>query len=304
MVQILVEQNERINNPKWNKDYKVLNLAKRIINCPEMEYCSLVCTACHKVVKVGCARLSCLSPYCLDEECVKNRMRLSMVYFNGLKIKSNKMLHIVFGFPKVKKFTKDLRSEHNKMFSMLKKEMKRLGTPLRMIVVRDLNGQEGDLYVHYHTAQLPVKDWRKFRQNLYVCRDKVMKKMKMEFSFKFIGYRKTWSLFKYFSYRVSGLFQNSDKEKFGYNRLMGIKEYYECFYRSRKVKLINLKPSRLSVSVLALTLDNLIKICPFCGSNHLKLKPNSRIQECHPPPDDICRISEENLKKIQMSKHL
>jgi hypothetical protein len=297
MQQITTQINARVDNPRFVKDYKLFSLAERIIDCPGMDYVSLVCPDCNRVVKLGCAKLSCLSPYCLDEECVKNRLRLSMLYFNLLKVKSKKLLHIVFGFPKCKVFSRDLRNKHSKMFSLLKKEMKKLGTPLKMIVVRDLNGSENNLYVHYHTAQLPVQDWRKFRQNLYICREKILKKNNIEFSIKFKHYRKTWSLFKYFSYRVAGLFQNSDKEKFGYQRLMDIKEYFSCFYKSRKVKLIGMKPSP-KASILALTLNNFIKVCPFCGKTHLELRPNSMINQEYPPPDCDFKISEGNLRKI------
>ena len=296
MRQIL--QNSRIDvSFTWNDYEKGLeSFAQRIESCSSMDWLSLGCNSCGKMIKPNCAKLSCLSPYCMDKECVKNRMRLSMRYFNSLKIKSKKLLHIVFGFPKVIEFNRGIREQHNKFFRMLKKEMQKLGTPLRMVVVRDLNGEKRDLYAHYHTANLPVKDWRKFRQNLFICREKIMKKMKIEFSIKFLHYRKTWSLFKYFSYRVAGLFQNSDKEKFGYSRLMDLKEYYDCFYRSRKVKLIGLRAPSPQASILALTLDNLVDKCPHCSSKDISFKPNYLIEDVKPPPPPFLGKDNEKIK--------
>ncbi len=307
MIQQLTQKEGNLVEPtSWNN--KSINdfetFITRIEECKSMVWTSLVCFSCGKIIKSNCAKLSCLSPYCQDEDCIKNRYRIVFAYFKSLKFYSKNLLHTIFGFPHVKKFTREIRENHYRVFRELKKEMKRLGTPLKMVICRDVNGEKGDLFVHYHTGNLPVKDWRKFRQNLYICREKIIKKTDIEFVIKFRHYRNTFKMFKYFANRVSGVFQNMEiEESFGYSKLMDIKEFYETFYNVRKIKLINLR-RREAPSVLALMLDNPIEKCPDCGSNDVRLWPTDQIPSCKGPPNPIFKISAENLEKIREAKHL
>ncbi|GAH63582.1 unnamed protein product, partial [marine sediment metagenome] len=206
------ETNSNITkSASWNKYNQDLEkFVCRVEDCPKMSWRSLVCSRCGRIVKQNIAKLTCLSPYCRDDECIKNRVRIAQAYFEALKIKSPNLLHIIFGFAYINRFTDEEKEKQARVFSLLEKEMERLGTPLHMVAVRDIKEIDlkplTPLYVHYHTANLPVKDWRKFRQNLYRAREKIIKKSGVEFSFKFKHYRNQRGLFKYFAHRVAGVF--------------------------------------------------------------------------------------------------
>jgi len=262
--------------------------ASRIKGCPDMPWASLVCDDCGHVNKKSCTKLSCLSPFCQELECIKNRGKIVMAKLKSYKINSRMLLHIIFGFAHVEEFTKEVRAFHQKTIKKIQDEMKRLGTPLQMIICRDLNGKPGDLYIHYHSANLPVKDWRKFRSNLF----DIQKKLGC-FSLKFVGYRNRFSLFKYFSKRVAGVFQNACDDKdytFGYDKLMDVREFFRSFYKIRKIKFINLSP-RAKPDVLASLLDNCPKKCDKCGSKNMKIVPDDMLDDFlptakpYPPPD-------------------
>lgn len=264
------------------RQIKINSLANRIEYCPDSSWASIVCKDCGAIVKKSATKMSCYSPFCQDPECIKNRKRLVFTYLKGFNISSKKVLHIVFGFPHVPKFTKDIKDHHNKVFDKIKLKMKKLGTPLKMIICRDLNGSKGDLYVHYHSLNLPVKDWRKFRQNLFICQKSIG-----GFSIKFKHYRNKLRMYKYFAKRSAGVFQNEgdkDKDAFGFPKLMNLEEYFDCFYKVRKFKLIGLKPRR-KTSVLALLLDNSTLKCPVCGQTHFEIIRNEDLPNPNPPPD-------------------
>lgn len=253
-------------------------LTSRIELCSSMPFASLVCGNCAFLVKYNCTKMSCLCPYCDERECITNRKRLGVAYLQSLGVspKTKSLIHTVFGFPRVKRFSKSIRASHMKAFNELGKIMIKLGTPLHMALGRDLNGSRGDLYVHYHSFNLPVKDWRFFRANLFRAREMIIEKFGIQFSIKFKHYRNKKSMFGYLAKRVAGVFQNDgdkESEAFGYSRLMSLKEYYEDFYKVRKFKLIGLRRGE-APSVLALLLDNFPKLCPNCQSSDLKVVKN------------------------------
>ena len=288
------QQFEITDFPKRSiQDIKLENLASRIENCKFMPWASLVCRDCGRVALGNATKLSCLSPYCQCSECIKNRKRLTFAYLRGLGIKKKKVIHIIFGFPRVEKFTKEVGKEHTKILNKVVKSMEKLGTPLRMVQARDMNGFKGDLYVHYHCLALPVKDFRMARRNLFTIQSKMN-----NFAFDFKGYRNRLKMYKYISKRVAGVFQNdgdTDSQSFGYDKLMDLKEFFECIYKTRKIKLYNLSPPRQKARVLALLLDNSPFRCKHCGGKEFDLVPNDQLTDFmiefeevpSPPPPQI-----------------
>ncbi len=294
-----LEQLPRV--PYYNNE-GLEKLYYRIHSCKDLPWASVVCDNCGTVVKKDATKLSCLSPYCQDSECVKNRKRLIWAYLKSLKIYSKTMLHIIIGLPRVGRFTRDIQKVHLIKLNLMKKEMKKLGTPLQMIVGRDLNGFSGDLYVHYHCLNVPVKDWRKYWTNLHKCG------LKFGFIVKWRHYRSKNKMYKYLAKRCAGVFQNDgdgDCDSFGYNKLMDLKEFYEDFYNTRKIRLFGIRRG-VAPSILALLLDNLAVICPNCGGNHFDIVPNCDIDDKNvavansippaPPPDDISSKKFEVVK--------
>lgn len=273
---------------KLRHKFKLEKFACRIEGCKLLPWASLVCNSCGTIIKSGVAKFSCLSPYCRDPFCIENRKRIATAYLKSLEIKSKNLLHTIIGFEHTGKFTKEVRDKHNLAFRLITREMKKLGTPLQMVVVRDLHGKKGDVYIHYHTANLPVKDWRKFRENLFRVREKLKLKRGINFSIKFKHYRKIEGLFKYFASRIAGDFGDIKNENnYGYASIMDIEEFYDCFYKTKKVKFIGISP-RAKLSILATMLNVLITECPYCHSKDLVLMGNDRIEQLglsfKPPP--------------------
>ena len=292
-------QNSNIEKPEtWNSYEAKINLFQnRLDYCAHMSWCSLICENCNEVVKHNAAKLSCLSSYCKNPECIENRIRLVKAYLASLKLYSRNLLHIVFGFEHMERFTKSTRIKHQKVFKMLQKEMLKRGTALHMVAIRDIKKCKDGLYIHYHTANLPIKDYRKFMFNLFAARDKIIKQVGIKFAIKSKQYRNIKAIFNYFANRTAGLFGNiKTNNKYGYADLMNVRTFYDDFYKARKVQLYGLKP-RAKLSVLALVLNNNIRKCPFCASEDLKLIRNELLEEReaeNPKPPDILVICKQH----------
>ena len=122
-----IQLSANVAEPKtWNNRLRIINrLAERIENCPAMEWRSLSCPKCSKVALKNAFRDSCLSPFCFDEECLKNKYRIALHRFRKLGITSRRLIHVVFGFENVDNFTKEISAQHRAVFHLLQKEMKK-----------------------------------------------------------------------------------------------------------------------------------------------------------------------------------
>ena len=287
-------QLSRLDNPSsWIQDERCKKYYQTILGCKTMEWRHLRCNGCKEILKHNAAKFSCLSPFCQEPECQQNRIRLIKAYLNTLKITSHNLLHIVFGFPHVQKISSSERKRYSHVFSSLKKYFK---GKLHMIVARDIKKCDDGLYVHFHAAQLPVKDFREFRADLFRARKEIIKETGIKFTFRFKGYRNKENIYRYFSRRVAGIFGNIKKQQtYGYSDFMTIQEYFEGFYRSKKIQLIDLKP-RAKLSVLAIVLVDICKKCPFCGSEDIVLVPNGEIDGEEPPPSTLEAINKQHDK--------
>jgi len=267
--------------------------SRRLDDCKYMSWASLVCENCGDVVKKNAVRLSCLSAYCQNPHCIENRKRIIKNYLQRLNITSKNLIHLIFGFSKVKHFTVEERKKHLIVLRLFEKVMEKLGTPLKMVTVRDLAGRKEDLFIHYHGSQLPVKDYRKFHQNINIARERVSARLKIDFTIRSKHYRGKRGLFKYFSHRGAGVFGNiKNYETYGFPELMDLKEYYDTLYNTRKVNLYGLQPNPKGSNV-PLLIDNFLSECPFCHSKHIKLIPNELIFK--PPP---CKCKECGLEVL------
>ncbi len=269
---------------------KLESLAQRLENCKETGWFNLFCKDCDKLIHR--ARLSCMAPYCYNPECIRNRKRYYQKLLNKLGIKTKQMLHFVIGFPFVKRFTKKKRLKHQKVIRLFIKEMKRLGSPLMMIDVRDLNKRKNKLYVHYHCANIPhLKfDYRKYGNNLVRARENIIKKTNIQFTIKSKGFRSKTNIYRYFVNRLAGIFGDvKAKRYYGYKDMMDLKTYLYDFYGTTRITINKdlkelLKKFRASAEahILQCMLDEDLKICPFCKSKNLSF---FIINQNNPPPN-------------------
>jgi len=267
------------------------NFAIRFEACRTMEWGSIKCNVCNTIVKKNAVKYSCLSPYCKQDICINNRKRIAYKILQSLNIKSRNLFHFIIGFPDVPRFTKDIRNTHSRQLAWINLEMKRLGTPLKMIRVRDIAISKTNMnyiYVHYHCANLPVKDVRKFMQNLKSLRNKA----KFPMTMRIAHYRRIQSLYSYFSKRIAGLFEHkvhaskdakaslsTDSFSIGYFGFQDIckndiTQYFQDFYNTRTVSYIGLRRPEGS-SYVPLVIEANIKKCPKCQSSDFSLIPNS-----------------------------
>jgi hypothetical protein len=262
-----------------NFDSALESYASRIENCSSLPWANLKCGSCGKILIKRVAKLSCLSPFCKNPECIKNRVNILLNYFLNLKIRSKSLFHFIIGFPKVHYFTKEKRKHHLKVLRKFSDLMKKRGFPLQAAAVRDIAGKRYDLYVHYHFANLPVKDFRAFSKALKETRDQVK-----GIIVKIKGYRKFEPVVNYLARRGAGVFGDISKgNTYGYADLMDLKTYYLVFFKSRKIQLYGLKPSA-ELTNLAIMLDNKITKCPYCNSTNLIFEIEQENNTTKPPP--------------------
>lgn len=283
-----IEPQKQLDEPwTWSEYNRKLEIfASRVEGCKFMEWSSLVCPNCKNIVKPNVVKMSCMSPFCKDQECIRNKKRIALIYFNNLKITSKNLLHFIIGFPHVEKFTKEIRKQQQKVLTAFTIQMKKLGSSLRCVKVRDIEGVKGDLYVHYHFGNLPVKDYRIFHRNLNKARELVSKRLQTPFIVKSKHYRNKKGLWRYFSHRIAGVFGDlKNNQSYGYQDLMDLKEFFDTIYNSRSLSIIGLRRPE-GASNLAFMIDNFPAKCQFCGEMHLKIIPNSMIEK---PPDKICK---------------
>ncbi|GAH02186.1 unnamed protein product, partial [marine sediment metagenome] len=142
------------------KQRRLERLSQRIKDCQYMDWAHLVCKKCGNLIKKRALKLSCLSPFCKEPDCIENKKRLVMNYLQRLQIRSKTLYHFVIGFKPVEKITKELRLEYHKILKEVIKEVEKSHPKLYLIIVGDINKSEEGLRYHYHIGSLPVKDFR------------------------------------------------------------------------------------------------------------------------------------------------
>ncbi len=282
---------------KFWKDLKnkqtLANLKGRLIECPYgEEFINVQCKDCKHFYPV--TRLTCLSPFCQDEKCVENRIKLAQEYLKSFKIKSKNLLHIIFSFEFCDKFTDKIKNEQSRVFNLLKKKMMKKYGVFYMMLIRDINKKPNNqIHPHYHSATLPLKDWRLFRHHLFEAREEIIKETGTKFSIKFAPqlkqgklYSNQFSLFRYFANRLAGVFGDLKKQNtFGYSDVMSLETYFKTFYNKTKIRLINIRrrvPTP-EACVLAMHIKAKRLKCPNCDSTNLEICLTSQLYK---PPSN------------------
>ena len=283
----IVELNTSLEQPwTWNKEQKrFYTFTSRLHGCSFMDWAHLVCSQCGNIVREKAFHLSCLSPYCKNPECIKNRIRITKAAMQSYRIRTKRLYHFTLGFAPVKELTNPHRLSCDLIAKKFIKRIKTLFPDVYLIMVRDINLSKEGFRVHYHVAGFNIKDFRNFSYNLLREGKNLSECLKMRVAVSLAGYQNKNTIFTYFSKRVAGVFGHTSKgDDFYYSDFMSEKDYFKVFYNKRKIWffLNNLVPSGTEfIRLISHSIEN----CPYCGSSHFRLSPVNSFQ---PPPDLFC----------------
>lgn len=256
-----------------NYNTKILKLKNRIEECPNLSWGHIHCSneECLQQLTKHPLKLSCLSNFCNDPECLKNRIRIRNVIFKSFGIRSSKLYNFVIGFKSIPiaDLNKKTRLSCHRTVTKILKELQTTYGKFFYFAVRDLNKPHDPqsnakfLRVHYHVATLPLKDYRDFVLKLKSACEKFSAKSLLPVAPSLSGYKKRRGVFAYLSKRLAGHFgHNRQAEKiFGFSEIMTIEKYFNIFYQTKSF-LTNLRP-RLQAEFINM-LNNIPKICPKC----------------------------------------
>jgi hypothetical protein len=278
-----------------NSDYRssLNRLADRIEFCSSLPWCHVYCRSCgHQLTKTP-FKQSCLSNFCSDPECLKNRKKIRRMKLNDYNIRSKKLYSFVVGFKDlpVSQLTKEQRKKYHSFFLLLLKKTLKVYGSFYYLSVRDLNKSGDNIRLHYHVATLPLKDFRFFVSCLNKSCDELSKKMNVLASVSLSGYKGKGSTLNYFSSRASGEFGHDTKgeHKFGFSDFMKLEQYYSVFYRTKTFNS-NFRFRRHQTAELVAMLNNVPKICPNCLATTYKniyFAPVPEPIQNNPPPIKI-----------------
>lgn len=245
----------------------------RIASCKYLSWGFPSCMNCEKNLVKKPIKLTCLSPYCNEHECIKNRIRCVIFRLKEFRIRSKQLYNFVIGFEPVAVITKKDRIFKQKVFRYVmklldKKYQKRFIKKLYSISARDLNLSNNKIRLHYHVATLPVKDFKEFSTMIKSCTELASKKYEINLAPSFSGYKKTSSTLSYFAKRICGVFghNRNEEQAFTYKDIMSIENYYKTFYKTKALNFFNLKfRTREASSELISMLNVIPKICPNCN---------------------------------------
>lgn len=286
----------------------------RVKVCPDLIWVYPTCKTenCnHKLTKKP-IKLSCLSPYCNDVNCISNRVRCVNFRLKEFDIKAKQLYNFVIGFKPIKTITKKEQILYQKIFRYFMKELilsyqKRFKAKLYAISTRDINLSKNGLRLHYHIATLPIKDFRELTFMIKSSCEKAYNKFNIHLAPSFSGYKKTSSTLSYFSKRVSGLFGHNRKgeQQFTYKNIMSVEDYFSVFYKTKALNFFNLKfRSREARTELISMLNVIPKICPKCNEftkyNIIFLQYERKPPP--PPPTNETKAIIEYVSIIENSK--
>jgi len=277
----------------WHKR-KLEALADRIESCPKLSWGHVHCRGCDIQLSKKPIKLSCLSQFCKDPECMKTRIRIRYLHFQDLNIKSKNLYSFVIGFKDipVKELTNKYRSKSCKIVKQIITEIKKIYGKFYYIAGQDQNKSEnGNVRLHYHISTLPLKDFRMFVFSL----DKAIKTIQDKtgdnnYAYSLSGYKKTNAVLNYLAKRTSGIFGHDRKgeQKFTYADLMNLKQFREVFFGTKRF-FTNLIFRERKLSELIFMLNNIPKICPNCKTSTYKNTYFKSLEEIeadkHKPPD-------------------
>ncbi len=281
------EKIRRSNLPKAER------LKERLSECPSMPWGMPVCKDCNTPLLKKPIKLSCLSPYCSDSECLKNRVKFSNSRFKDFNIHSKKLYHQVIGRKNISlsELNSDQRDITRKAFlEVLKLTQKAYGR-LYYAGAMDINlKQNNNVRLHAHIGFLPLKDFKKFNSCLDLACRKVSKKYGFPISWSGGKYQKTRAVLSYLSKRIAGDFGHNrtkdgeKEEKFGYSDFISVEDYCSIFYKKRNM-FSNLRHrTRKGAGFIEMIDNSLPKTCPNCAK---------------PTKNNICFLTLEEIGSIQ-----
>ena len=277
------EDNSQIDQPwTWSKfEARVEQVRAKISGCKDLGFARWVCQDCGKVQDSRPYKLTCGLRYCTNPDCVASRIRKNKIRLHNYKIYSKRLIHFVVGFPYVPRLHLGFKKYQEMVLRAFSREMKRLGTPINALRVFDVREKEGHYFMHYHFAQMPVKDYMHFVANSRRAQDKITEKYKLPFTTHFIGWREKRGLFSYFAKRMAGVYGHvEDNTRQFLKDMISLREYARGFFNVRSFVIIGNFPRQSRGNVLNILLSK-PHACQFCGSNHLIMRPEAYLD---PPP--------------------
>jgi len=282
-----VEEQSDFSYRQWltPKQRRLEHFANRVQDCKFMDWAHLVCNDCGNIVKEKAFHLSCLSPFCKNPECIKNRIRINKALLQSYGIYTKRLYHFVVGFEPVKELTNSFRLKCDLLAKKFIKQIRSKFPNVYLIMVRDINQTTKGLRVHYHIGGFGIKDFRFFSVQLQNITKSLSECSRTPLIVSLGGYSKREGIFNYFSKRASGVFGHTSKgDDFYYSDFMKLKEYFEVFYNKRKIwfYLNNLRVRRTELIRL---ISHSVEKCPYCSSKSFRFSP---VNTFKPPPDKFC----------------
>lgn len=186
-----------------------------------------------------------------DSCCFESRYVKAKKKLNSYKIYSERLLHVIVGFPTKPEFHRENKKQEEKKMCEFHRQMKVVGFELKGLRIFDFQDKE-DQYSHYHYALLPQKNQHDFFRAV----NRVRANSGGKFIVKMVGYRSKNTLFKYFAKRIAGKYGDGSESFFLSDR-MSVEKYVENFYNVRSLVKIS---RRLSCSIVPVSFK-----CEVCG---------------------------------------
>jgi len=275
-------------------------LKRKIDSCLDMGYKMAVCGDCGAVIKQQAFKLHCSIRYC--PHCVEERVKHSRIYLNSYNIRIKRLVHFWIGFKPSYRLDKALKKEQEKIMARFYKVMEKIGSRVSAMRVFDLNKTEKGLRYHYHHAQLPIADIRKFIANCNRAEKIVKEKTGTEFSVHIVGYRPQKSLFRYFSKIMAGLYSDEkNHHSVLLKDLISLEDYAKNFFNVRSLVFVN-KPRAIRRGKIDNSCLVDIKECPLCKSKNIWLIDYQQYVDMFgiepPPPLDEFEENSDRIMNI------
>lgn len=227
-----------------------------------------------------------------DACCAVFRYQKTLGRIIDYNIRSKRLYHVVVGFPRLN----DIRDLDVKrayyLMNEFRRDLKKNNIVLNGISVLDI-ADKTNPYVHLHMAIMPQEGLNfnvEILKKIQRVSEKTKKRLKGEFVFHAVGWRRKDSLFAYFAKRASGLYggdkkpkqripyidSNGEQRELCYDKtvkdLMSLEEYVRLMYRTKRInKIGKLLTRRQSPEGLgSIVVPIVVRKCPICGSRDLK----------------------------------
>jgi hypothetical protein len=288
---------------------KLEKTISRIESCPSLPWADLVCKTCGEKLTEHPFKLSCLSNFCQDDECIKNRLRIRRMQFRDFRIRSKKLFNFVIGFKDIdpENLTREKRNLYDKVLRFILKDVLKTYGRFYFIAERDINkskSNEGFIRFHYHIGTLPLKDFRFFDTCLNRACLRASEKFSIDVSISLGKFQSRGSVLSYFAKRSVGVFghDRTGETKFGFSDFMHYEDYHNVFYKT-KSWFSNLKHIRREATEFIAMLNNIPAKCPNC---RVQTKKNMRVvtldtQIVVPPPPDIKSYPNLHIPVVKIS---